>query len=156
MNKAITSKDTTELKNLTTAFSQLAKTAQLDNLIDETHTDDLTTLAEVVQIVEDSGFEMPYYDNKDRDGIDFAIHDIENSTAKLVRDATGLGPQIEQMMNKYKEDAELKKTEAETKKVTLEDMFNAYDEDNTPVEEDDSEITQATFTDDDTGEGTKK
>ena len=148
INKSITGKDSGELKNLTSAFSQLAKTAQLDNLIDETHTDDLTTLAEVVQVVEDSGYEMPYYDGSDKDGIDFAIKDIEDCNRKLVRDATGLGPQIEQMVNKYQQEQESKKTKQVEQETPIEDIINKYNDENMPKDESDDVITNATFDDD--------
>lgn len=145
INKAIVLKDTRDLKSLTTAFSTMAKTAQLDNLIEETHTDDLTTLAEIVQIVEDSGFEMPYYDGKDRDGIDIAIHNITESNARLVRTATGLGPQIEQMIAKYKQEEEEKKTKKAEEEVSITDLLDHYDEAQSIEEEDDSLLTEEVF-----------
>jgi hypothetical protein len=145
MNKSITTKDSTELKNLTNAFATLAKTAQLDNLIEDTHTEEITTLAEVAQVVEDAGFDMPYYDGADRDAIDVAIHDIQESNARLVKEATGLGPMIEDMVKKYKEDKEIEKTKREEKKVSIDDILEAYDKDTEVVDEDDSNITNKKF-----------
>ena len=145
INRAIVTKDTAELKSLTAAFSTMAKTAQLDNMIETTHTDELSTLAEIAQIVEDSGFDMPYYDGADRDAIDIAIHDIEESNARLVKTATGLGPQIEQMMAKYREEKEQKATQKATDEIDISSLLTAYDEDQQVEEEDDSLITNEEF-----------
>ena len=145
INRAIVTKDTAELKSLTAAFSTMAKTAQLDNMIETTHTDELSTLAEIAQIVEDSGFEMPYYDGADRDAIDIAIHDIEESNARLVKTATGLGPQIEQMMAKYREEQEQGAAEAAQADIDISSLLAAYDTEQQIEEEDDSLITNEDF-----------
>lgn len=149
MNKAIATKDSGELKNLTNSFAQLAKTAQLDNLIDETHTDDLTTLAEIVQIVEDSGFQMPYYDGKNRDAIDFAIKDITECVGKLVKNATGLGSLIEQMQNKYRTEEETKAAQEAQNEAPLASLLDTYSDDTPIPDEDDALITQDHLTEDD-------
>lgn len=145
INRAIVTKDTAELKSLTAAFSTMAKTAQLDNMIETTHTDELSTLAEIAQIVEDSGFEMPYYDGADRDAIDMAIHDIEESNARLVKTATGLGPQIEQMMAKYREEQEHGAAEAAESEIDISSLLAAYDTEQQVEEESDTLITDEDF-----------
>lgn len=145
INRAIVTKDTGELKSLTAAFSTMAKTAQLDNMIEDTHTDELSTLAEIAQIVEDSGFDMPYYDGTDRDAIDMAIHDIEESNARLVKTATGLGPQIEQMMTKYREEQADKADKAAQEEVNISALLTAYETDQQVEEEDDSLVLNEEF-----------
>lgn len=145
INHAIVLKDTAELKALTAAFSTMAKTAQLDNMIETTHTDELSTLAEIAQIVEDSGFDMPYYDGADRDAIDMAIHDIEESNARLVKTATGLGPQIEQMITKYREEQTQQVAKEAEAELDLSSLLQAYDEQQQVEEEDDSLITEGEF-----------
>lgn len=145
INRAIVTKDTAELKSLTAAFSTMAKTAQLDNMIETTHTDELSTLAEIAQIVEDSGFEMPYYDGADRDAIDMAIHDIEESNARLVKTATGLGPQIEQMMAKYREEQERGAAEEAQSEIDISSLLAAYETEQQVEEEADSVITDEEF-----------
>ncbi len=149
INKAIAANDSQELKNLTGAFGQLAKTAQLDNMIDQTRTDDLTTLAEIVQIVEDSGFEMPYYDGTDRDGIDVAIKNIQESNARLIKGATGLGPQIEQMIAKYQQEREEALADDAAAETPLSSLIAEYGEPDEIADEDDSEITGFDFSEDD-------
>lgn len=145
INRAIVTKDTAELKSLTAAFSTMAKTAQLDNMIETTHTDELSTLAEIAQIVEDSGFDMPYYDGADRDAIDIAIHDIEESNARLVKTATGLGPQIEQMMAKYREEQEKQATDKAHTEVDISTLLTAYEDEQQVEEEDDKLIIDEDF-----------
>lgn len=145
INRAIVTKDTAELKSLTAAFSTMAKTAQLDNMIEDTHTDELSTLAEIAQIVEDSGFEMPYYDGADRDAIDIAIHDIEESNARLVKTATGLGPQIEQMMQKYREEQAQQADQAAQEEVDISSLLSAYETEQNIEEEPDDFITDMKF-----------
>lgn len=145
INRAIVTKDTGELKSLTAAFSTMAKTAQLDNMIEDTHTDELSTLAEIAQIVEDSGFDMPYYDGTDRDAIDMAIHDIEESNARLVKTATGLGPQIEQMMTKYREEQAANAEKAAQEEVNISQLLTAYETEQQVEEEDDSVVLNEEF-----------
>lgn len=145
INRAIVTKDTGELKSLTAAFSTMAKTAQLDNMIEDTHTDELSTLAEIAQIVEDSGFDMPYYDGTDRDAIDMAIHDIEESNARLVKTATGLGPQIEQMMTKYREEQAANAEKAAQEEVNINALLTAYESEQQVEEEDDSVVLNEEF-----------
>lgn len=146
MNGAILAKDTTELKNLSIAYKTLAATAQLDSMIDSTHSDDITTLAEVAEIVENSGFEMPYYDGKDRDAIDFAIKDIEESNSRLIKTSTGLGPMIENMLAKYKHQQEEEKAETAEEDTPIEDIIKTYEEDSVATEEEsDASITEEKF-----------
>lgn len=147
INKGIQMRDTNDVKTLTTAFQTLAKTAQLDTLIEGTHTDDITTVAEIVETVEDAGFDMPYYDEEERDAIDAAIHDIEESNARLVKGATGLGPQIEQMMNKYNLDKQNEKMAASEREVSVDQLLDAYSEDVEVEEESDDLITEEKFED---------
>lgn len=145
INRAIVTKDSAELKSLTAAFSTMAKTAQLDNMIETTHTDELSTLAEIAQIVEDSGFEMPYYDGANRDAIDMAIHDIEESNARLVKTATGLGPQIEQMMLKYREEQMQHADETAQQEVDIGALLSAYEDEQQVEDEPDDFITDMNF-----------
>lgn len=126
MDKAILNHDSSELKSLTSAFKTLATTAQLDEMIDNTKTEDLTTLAELVEFIENSGFEMPFYDGRDKDAIDMAISNIQESNARLVRDATGLGPLLEDLTQKYKEQKEKKAEEKAFEAIPFEEVAKRY------------------------------
>lgn len=147
MDKAILTHDTGSLKDLSSTYNTLSKTAQLDQMIEDTKTDDMTTLAEVAELVERNGFDMTYYDKVNRDGIDVAIKNIQETNARLIRDATGLGPMIESMMSKMQEGKEVAKATESVQQTPIIDLEDAYD--NSALgEEEDTEITKETFDDD--------
>ena len=58
MDQAIVEHDPTTLKALSSSFQTLSKTAQLDQMIEESKTEDLTTLSEVAELLEREGFEI--------------------------------------------------------------------------------------------------
>ena len=143
MDQAILEHDPNTLKALSSSFQTLSKTAQLDQMIEESKTEDLTTLAEVAELLERDGFEMPYYDGGDRDAIDFAIKNIQETSAALIKEATGLTAQIESIVNRKKMEKELSRTDEATSEISIEDLMQNYEElevaeeaDETVLEED--------------------
>jgi hypothetical protein len=146
MDQAIVEHDPNTLKALSSSFQTLSKTAQLDQMIEESKTEDLTTLAEVAELLEREGFEMPYYDGGDRDAIDFAIKNIQETNAILIKEATGLGAQIESMTNRLKIEQEIQKSEEATEKLTVEEIIGNY-ENMEVAEEDDKTVLDEDFND---------
>lgn len=156
MDKAILQRDSAELKNLSSTYSTLAKTAQLDEMIEDTHTDDITTLAEVTDVLENAGFDMPFYDGADRDAIDMAIHDIQESNSRTIKDSTGLGPLIEELMEKKRAQDAAKlnldatsKTPLSTMEEIYKDPANGFDIIGEIPNEDDNTIIDEKFEEDD-------
>ena len=142
MDQAIVEHDSNTLKALSSSFQTLSKTAQLDQMIEESKTEDLTTLSEVAELLEREGFEMPYYDGGNRDAIDFAIKNIQETTADLVKNATGLGAQIESMVNRMKIDKEIQKTEEATSDLTVEELIGNYENLEIAEEDDDAVLNE--------------
>lgn len=143
MDQAILEHDPNTLKALSSSFQTLSKTAQLDQMIEESKTEDLTTLAEVAELLEREGFEMPYYDGGNRDAIDFAIKNIQETNAALIKETTGLTAQIESITNRLKMEQELSRTDEATSEISIEDLMQNYEElevaeeaDETVLEED--------------------
>lgn len=155
MDKAILQHDSGELKNLSSTYSTLAKTAQLDEMIEDTHTDDITTLAEVTDVLENAGFDMPFYDGAARDAIDMAIQNIQESNSRTIKDSTGLGPLIEELMEKKRvQDAAkmnhdaISKTSLSTMEEIYKDPIDGFDIASEIAEEDDNTITDEKFEED--------
>lgn len=148
MNNAITLKDSTELKNLASTYKTLAATAQLGEMIEKTKTDDITTLAEVAETLEASGFVMPYYHGEEKDAIDMAIHNIQESNRYTILNATGLGELVQQIADKHNEVKENEMTTAATTKTSIQDLQDEYL--STPedvADESDEDITKQDFSD---------
>lgn len=75
-------------------------------MINETKTDDITTVAELYDYMERQGFKFKFYDGFDRDEVDFTIKDIQETNRNLILEATGLQPLLEQLAKKKLEQAE--------------------------------------------------
>ena len=137
MNEAIRAKDTGAIKNFSTAWSTFAKQADLENMINESKTDDITTVAELYDYMEKEGFIMKFKDNIDRDEIDFAIKDIQNTNRRLILESTGLQSLLEDMIRQRTQSQE----EAHTKEIVdndqLKDLLDfKADENDIDTEED--------------------
>lgn len=146
MDKAILNHDSAELKNLSATYKILSATAQLDDMIEDTHTDDITTIAEVALTLEEAGFEMPYYDGAKRDEIDVAIANIQESNVRTIKAATGLSQLIEQISEKQKNKKEQEKTKEAIEKTSIDELLIEYTDQS--IEEDsDAAITDIFFED---------
>jgi hypothetical protein len=149
MDNAITQKDSAELKNLASTYKTLAATAQLGEMIEQTKTDDITTLAEVAETLEANNFEMPYYHGEEKDAIDKAIQDIQEVNRYTILNATGLTELVQSISEKRQQAKESDKTQEAIKETSLEDLKGVYlsTPDDIP-EEDDTEITKQDFSED--------
>ena len=129
MDEAIRAKDIKALKDLSTSYATFAKQADLEGMINETKTDDITTVAELYDYMEKNGFQFKFNDGYARDEVDRTIKDMQEYLRRLVLESTGLQPLLEEMMRKKMETAEEEKTLQATEQTTLEDMlnFNASD-----------------------------
>ena len=129
MDEAIRAKDVKGLKDLSTSYATFSKQADLEGMINETKTDDITTVAELYQYMEDNGFQFKFNDGFSRDEVDRTIKDMQSFLRTLVLESTGLQPLLEEMMRKKMETVEEERTAQLTSETTLEDMlnFNASD-----------------------------
>lgn len=129
MDEAIRAKDVKALKDLSTSYATFAKQADLEGMINETKTDDITTVAELYDYMEKNGFQFKFNDGYARDEVDRTIKDMQEYLRRLVLESTGLQPLLEEMMRKKMETTEEEKTLQATEQTSLEDMlnFNASD-----------------------------
>ena len=79
-----------EINELSKAYQNFVKTAKIDDLITASSQDVIANVAQLVQYIEDRGYQFNYYDNVDRDIVDKSIKDMQNFIRRLVLDATGL------------------------------------------------------------------
>lgn len=137
MDDAIRAKDAKAIKDFSSAWSTFAKQADLETMIQETKTDEITTVAELYDYMERSGFKFRFYDNNDRDEVDFTIKDIQETNRALVLEATGLQPLLEQLAKKRIEQAEEEHAHAASTNTPLNDLLQAMpDEDDIETESD--------------------
>ena len=94
-------------------------------MINQTKTDDITTVAELYQYMEDNGFEFKFHDGFDRDEVDMAITDIQNANRRLILEATGLETLLEDMINqKQRTIEETFAKQQVSEDITLKDLID--------------------------------
>lgn len=148
MDEAIRAKDAKAIKDFSNAWSTFAKQADLEGMINETKTDDITTVAELYKYMEDNGFQFKYFDGVARDEVDRTINDMQTYIRNLVLESTGLQPLLEEMARKRIETTEEEHTQKVVSNTTLEDLMNFNAEDGEIETEDDNDILNETFEDD--------
>lgn len=164
IDEAIAAKDAKALKDLSTTYATFAKQADLEGMIQETRTDDITTVSELYKYMEDQGFRFKYFQGASKDEVDRAIQDIQNTNRRLILESTGIQPLLEEMARKKMETIEQEQTAAVVQDTTLQDLleYNPEDTDveteadddvlNTQFEEDKESTTTVIFKDNLTGD----
>ncbi len=145
MDEAIRAKDVKALKDLATSYATFAKQADLEGMINETKTDDITTVAELYDYMEKNGFQFKFNDGFARDEVDRTIKDMQEYLRRLVLESTGLQPLLEEMMRKKMETAEEEQTLQATTQTSLEDMLNFNAEDTDIATEADEDVLNENF-----------
>lgn len=140
MDKAIEAEDAKAIKDFGNTWATLAKQADLEDMIANTKTDDITTLSEMFQYFEDRGVKFKHYDNYNRDEIDVAIKDIQATNRRTILEATGLTSQLQEMIEQKKTQTEQTFSDEVTQDVTLEDLIKANTEVNVDTESDEEAL----------------
>lgn len=138
-------KDAKAIKDYSTAYASFAKQADLEGMINETKTDDITTVAELYKFMEDNGFQFKFYDGYDRDEVDRAIKDITETNRRLILESTGLQPLLEEMARKRMETAEEEKTKQVVEDTSLQDLLNFSPSDTDIAVEQDDDVLNEDF-----------
>ena len=144
---AIRSRDAKAIKDFSSAWSTFAKQADLETMINETKTQDITTVAELYDYMERQGFVFKYFDGADKDEVDRAIKDIQESNRRLILEATGLQPLLEDMIKKQQEQNEHNYMTEVAEKQSLADMLDLQLEEDDIAVEDDDEVLGLAFED---------
>lgn len=149
MDEAIRAKDPKAIKDFSSAYSTFAKQADLETMITESKTDDITTVAELYKYMEDQGFIFKFHDGFDRDEVDRAITDIQEANRRLILESTGLQSLLEEMIRTSKRTQEEEYTQQVVENQQLQDLLNFQPEDNDIEVESDEDALNENFEDDD-------
>lgn len=114
-------------------------------MINETKTDDITTVAELYDYMEREGFQFKYYNGGVKDEVDLAIKDIQETNRRLILESTGLQQLLEDMMRQRMETAEEEHTREIVESQSIEDLLNFTPEDGEVDTEDDSDVLALDF-----------
>lgn len=147
VDAAIRSGDTKSMKDLSASYAAFSKQADLETMIAETKTEDVTTLSEFVKVLEDKGYVMKYYDGVCRDQIDFAIKDIQDATRRCILESTGLQSTLDQMIEQRKranEEMAFQNT-AEQDQSKLKELLDYQPEDDEIATENDEDAINQDF-----------
>ena len=149
MDEAIRAKDPKAIKDFSAAYSTFAKQADLETMISNSKTDDITTVAELYQYMEDQGFVFKFHDGYDRDEVDRAITDIQETNRRLILESTGLQPLLEEMMRTRVKTQEEEYAQQVVENQQLQELLNFKADDGEIETESDDEALNADFSDDD-------
>lgn len=101
VDQSIMAGEVKDIKELSTAFNQLLKMAQIDEMIESANSDVIRTVADLVDHLEKSGFKFDWYDDVERDVYDKTINSMKEYLRTLVLEATGLEQELEGIRNQY-------------------------------------------------------
>lgn len=147
MDEAIRAKDAKAIKDFSSAWSNFAKQADLENMINETKTDDITTVAELYDYMERSGFQFKFYDGFDRDEVDRSIKDIQDTNRRLILESTGLQQLLEDMIRQKAETTEMEHARNIAENESIKDLLNFMPEDSEVDTEADTDVLNTDFSD---------
>lgn len=151
MDEAIRAKDAKAINDFSKAWSNFAKQADLETMINETKTEDITTVAELYDFMEREGFQFKFYDGFDRDEVDRTIKDMQKYLRTLVNESTGIEPLLADMIKK-KQAAEEDAAEARaTSETPLEELLNFQAGDEEIETEQDNDVLDEDFSQEDDG-----
>lgn len=122
LDRAIMKGDPRLIKDLSSAYSNFTKTAQIDDVIAAANSDVITTVADLAEEIERCGGQYKYYDRVDRDIVDKTITDIKNYIRTLVQDSTGLGTTLENIAQAYRASVEEQAAANASAEVSIEDL----------------------------------
>jgi hypothetical protein len=125
LDRAISSGDSKEINELSKAYQNFVKTAKIDDLITASSQDVISNVAQLVQYIEDLGFQFEFYDNVDRDIVDKSLKDMQDFIKRLVVDATGLDVVFETINSALKKEDAIKKDAESYEKMPLEELYQA-------------------------------
>lgn len=117
-------------------------------MINDTKTDDITTVAELYDYMERNGFQFKFYDGFPKDEVDTTIKDIQDSNRRLILESTGLQQTLEDMVRQRQESLESNRTQEITQQESLQDLLDFHTDDVTVEKEDDAEALNTNFSED--------
>ena len=156
MDEAIRAKDAKAIKDFSSAWASFAKQADLENMINETKTDDITTVAELYDYMERSGFQFKFYDGFDRDEVDRSIKDIQDTNRRLILESTGLQQLLEDMIRQKAETTEMEHARNIAENESIKDLLNFMPEDSEVDTEADTDVLNTDFSDEEEETSTLK
>ena len=125
LDRAISSGDSKEINELSKAYQNFVKTAKIDDLITASSQDVISNVAQLVQFIEDQGYQFQFYDNVDRDIVDKSLKDMQDFIKRLVVDATGLDVVFETINSALKKEDAIKKDAENYERMPLEELYQA-------------------------------
>lgn len=125
LDRAIMNGDSKEINEFSKAYQNFVKTAKIDDLITESSQDVISNVAQLVQYIEEQGFQFNYYDGVSRDIVDKSLIDMQNFIQRLVVDSTGLDVIFETIASGLRREIAVEKDAESFAEVPLEDLYAA-------------------------------
>lgn len=123
LDQAIMAADSKAIKDLTSAYSAFTRTAQIDEVIESSNKDVISTVADLGEFIEQCGGQFTYYDGVPRDIVDKTIADFKEYIRVLVEDATGLGATLENIARAYSRQVEQSAADGASAELSIEELI---------------------------------
>ncbi len=126
MDQALEDGDIQSAAEFNKMHTTLVKSAGLDDLVEVSDDNVLSTVADLCKFIEDSGGVFQYYDDVTRDIVDKTIQDLEEWTRNFVIDNAGISTTYELIENQYKQKMQAETLNSAAKRKPLEDLETAF------------------------------
>ena len=123
MDHALENGEIKEAGDYAKMHRDLIKSAGLEEMIDVGGGENINTVADLCNYLEEKGFQFSFYDKVPRDVVDKTIADMQEWTVNLVTNATGIKQEYEMIKDAYSEKMEQEKTDVATALTTLDDLI---------------------------------
>lgn len=151
LDAAIREGDSKGIKDYTTAWNAIAKQADIENLIAQTRTGDITTTSDLSAYLDQTGFQPHYYDGVCRDEVDRTLKDIKETIRRTINESTSIQSVLEEMARKRERDNESQATQEASDALSLQELMNfSPDEMNELATESDDAVNNLSFSEEDT------
>lgn len=112
----------------TAALSKLADLAQIKEMSETANDGTIKTVADLYKYMEDHGFKFNYYDQVDRDVVDYTIKDIQKSIRNEIINATGLDVEFNNIKDNYMRTQEETQEEIAITETPIEEVIAMAEE----------------------------
>lgn len=125
MEKALTEKNIKAAAEYSKMHKQLIDAAGINDMIEVGETDTISSVAELCDFIESSGFQLKFYDNVPRDIVDKTILDQQEWTRKFFETNTGIVQDYQLIEETYKNKLEREKSDDAYSETSLEELLEA-------------------------------
>ena len=124
LDRVILTGESKSINELSKAYQNFIKTAKIDEIITAASEDVVSTVADLVNYIEEQGYQFKYYDGVSRDIVDASLKDQQEFLRRLVLDNTSLDSIFETIEAGLRTQQGLEKDAESYEVMPLEDLYS--------------------------------